>query len=591
VTGRNLVNLESVSLRFGVEPVLDGISLGIAEGDRIGVVGRNGGGKTTLTRVLTGDIEPDSGRVTRAGGLTVSRLLQADDLVASRTVREVVVGERADHTWASDSAVRTVLVGLFGDLQMSGFNDGLDTPVGHLSGGQRRRVDLARVLIAPSDLVILDEPTNHLDVEGIDWLARHLAAMRAALVVVTHDRWLLDEVCSRTWEVADGQVHDHDGGYSAYVLARAERERQEAASDHRRRQLVRKELAWLRRGPPARTSKPQFRIDAAQTLIAEEPPARNTVELTRFASARLGRSVYDAKDAALTLGGKELLTSLTWSLGPGDRVGIVGVNGSGKTSLLRMLAGELRPAAGRVSTGVTVRTGYLSQTVAELDTSLRVVEAVEQVARVVQLGGGREMTASQLAERLGFAGGRQWTQVSRLSGGERRRLQLVRLLMSEPNVLLLDEPTNDLDIETLVAVEDLLDDWPGSLVVVSHDRYFLERVTDTIWSLPGDTSLRHLPGGVAEFLDRHKAGSVTPVPVTERVASLSDAAVSRTARKELARLERQLDRLATRESRLHSQLADRAADYPAVAALDAELRQLATEREELETRWLTAAEG
>jgi len=593
---RNLVNLEAVTKAYGTTVLLDAVSLGVGEGDRVGVVGRNGGGKSTLLGILTRSVAPDSGRVTHTGGLRVAAVGQADDLDPSATVRALVVGHGPAHEWAADPRVRDVLEGLFGDR--NALDAVLDRPVGPLSGGERRRVALARALVGEHDLLVLDEPTNHLDVEGIDWLARHLSARREAVVVVTHDRWFLDAVCTRTWEVTGGAVHAYEGGYAAYVLARAERDRLQSAVDARRANLVRKELAWLRRGPPARTSKPRFRIDAANALIATEPPARDSVELVRFAGSRLGKRVYDVEDATVELGGRVLLDRLTWQLGPGDRVGLAGVNGSGKTSLLRLLTGELRPTGGRVVTGLTVRPAYLSQAVTELDPALRVLEAVEQVKQVVDLGKGRTATASQLCERFGFTGAAQWTPVADLSGGERRRLQLLRLLMDEPNVLLLDEPTNDLDIDTLTALEDLLDGWPGTLLVVSHDRYFLERVCDRTVALLGDGRLRELPGGVDEYLARRRAAVAAAAADAVGAAAESagaptgaaDAARLRADRKELARLDRSLDRLRRQEQRLHDDLAAAATDHERVLALDTRLRALTAEREGLEEQWLEVAE-
>ncbi|MGL5930480.1 MAG: ATP-binding cassette domain-containing protein, partial [Dermatophilaceae bacterium] len=500
----NLVSVERARLALGTTIVLDDVSLGVGGGDRIGVVGRNGGGKTTLLRVLAGSLVPDDGRVARTGGLTTEVLSQDDTLEKSASVRAAVLGDRAAHEWASDARVRDVLTGLLGGLDAPGVG-GLDAPVGPLSGGERRRVALAGLLVADPDLLLLDEPTNHLDVEGVAWLADHLVTRRArpghALVVITHDRWFLDAVATRTWEVDSGSVHGYDGGYAAYVLARAERERLAGVAADRRDNLLRKELAWLRRGPPARTSKPRFRIDAANALIADEPPARDDVELVRFATTRLGKDVLDLEDATVTVAGRVLVDRLTWRLAPGERVGLVGVNGSGKSTLLRALAGEHPLAAGRRREGVTVRLAFLTQEVRELDAlaGLRVIEAVESVRSSVRLG-ARELSASQLAQRLGFTGPRQQTRVGDLSGGERRRLQLTRLLMDEPNVLFLDEPTNDLDIDTLTSLEDLLDGWPGTLVVVSHDRYLLERVCDRQVALLGDGRLRDLPGGVEEYL-------------------------------------------------------------------------------------------
>ncbi|MBX6767750.1 MAG: ABC-F family ATP-binding cassette domain-containing protein, partial [Actinomadura rubrobrunea] len=500
----NLINLENVGKAYGPVPLLDGVSLGLDDGDRVGVVGRNGGGKSTLVSIIARRVGPDEGRVVHARGLRLGYLPQRDEFPDGATVRSVVLGDRAEHEWAGDPRVRDVLAGLLADVD-------LDAPLAGMSGGERRRVALARLLVPECDLLVLDEPTNHLDIEAIDWLARHLKARGSALLVVTHDRWFLDEVTDRTWEVVDGRVERYEGGYSAYVLAKAERARLAAAAEVRRQNLLRKELAWLRRGPQARTSKPKFRLEAAQALIADEPPPRDTVELTRFAAARLGKTVIDVEDATVEVGSTALFRRLTWRLGPGDRVGVVGVNGSGKSTLLRLLDGAIAPAEGRVVRGKTVRLAHLSQNLDELDPRRRVLESVEEIRRRVTVG-KREWTAVQLLERLGFRGERQWTPVGDLSGGERRRLQLLRLLMDEPNVLLLDEPTNDLDIETLNEVEDLLDGWPGTLVVVSHDRYFLERVTDHVVALLGDGRLSLLPGGVDEYLDRRRKGRAPPPP-------------------------------------------------------------------------------
>jgi ABC transport system ATP-binding/permease protein len=581
----NLLNLESVGKSYGTSLLLDGVSLGIAAGERIGIVGRNGDGKSTLVLVLAGVEPPDSGRVTHTGGLRIGLLAQHDTLDPAATVAATVVGRRAEHEWAGNARIREVLSGLLRDVSR-------DSLIGSLSGGERRRVALAALLVAEVDLLILDEPTNHLDVEGIDWLARQLAARSQALAVVTHDRWFLDAVCTRVWEVRAGGVEGYEGGYSAYVLARAERSRRSASTQARRQNLLRKELAWLRRGPPARTSKPRFRIDAANALIADEPPPRDRLALSRFATARLGKSVYDVEDVTLRLGERLLLASVTWRLGPGERVAVVGVNGSGKTSLLRLLSGELPATSGRVRVGPTVRVAYLSQEVTELPPTQRVLAAVEDVARVVDLGDGRSSTAAQLLERFGFTGPAQWTPVTELSGGERRRLQLLRLLMAGPNVLLLDEPTNDLDVETLTVLEDFLDGWVGTLVVVSHDRYFTERVTDTTVALLGNGQLAELPGGVADYLARRRAAAAPRVgsvgATSSRRAAGGDA---RMARKELVRLERRLERLARRESELHAALTAHATDYERVAEYDAELRALTAERSEAEVRWLAVAEG
>ena len=505
----NLVNLESVAKSYGVKPLLDGVSLGVAAGDRIGVVGLNGGGKTTLLEVL-GGIEPaDDGRVSRVRGLRQAVVTQRTELPDGSTVRNAVLdplGITEEHEWAADPRARSIL----GGLGIMGY--GIDAPVTTMSGGERRRVALAAALVQELDLLILDEPTNHLDVEGVRWLAEHLLARGTALVVVTHDRWFLDTVCTRTWEVVGGKVEQYEGGYADWVFARAERARLAATLEEKRRNLARKELAWLRRGPPARTSKPRYRIEAAESLIADVPPPRDSVELLAFAKRRLGRTVLELEDASVSAGDKSLVVRQTWRIGPGDRIGLVGVNGSGKTTLLRLLAGAVEPSEGKRIQGQTVRFAYLSQELHDLPGTLRVLEAVEEIARRVTLG-KQEMSASQLAERFGFPAARQWTPVSDLSGGERRRLQLARLLMAEPNVLLLDEPTNDLDIDTLQQLEDLLDSWPGTLVVVSHDRYLVERVCDTVVALLGDGRITDLPGGIEEYLARRDAQLAAPAAV------------------------------------------------------------------------------
>ncbi len=577
----NLINLEQVSVSHGSRQLLDAVSLGVSENDRIGVVGRNGGGKTTLLRTLTKAEEPQSGRVTHAGGLRVGVLTQDVRVSETLTAHQAILGDAAEHTWAGDARVREVLDGL-------GLHDvGLDAVVGTMSGGERRRVALAALLIGEWDLLVLDEPTNHLDVEGVAWLAAHLKGRRGAHLVVTHDRWFLDEVNETTWEVHDGVVDSYDGGYSAYVLARAERDRMASTAEQKRLQLAKKELAWLRRGPPARTSKPKFRIDAANALIADEPPARDDIALQRFATARLGRQVYDAEGISLAYDGRVLFDDVTWRVGPGDRVGIVGVNGAGKSTLLRMLVGQVAPTSGTVRIGQTVKPAYLSQEVAELDPSLRVLEAVEQVARSVDLG-GKPVGASSLCDRFGFTGNAQWTRVGDLSGGERRRLQILRLLMGEPNVLLLDEPTNDLDIDTLNALEDVLDGWPGTLIVVSHDRYFLERVTTTTASLMGDGTVLALPGGVDEYLRRRvrRTGSA-PAPTA---APRTGGGDTRAAKKELNRLERELSKLDQREQKLLAQIAEQAADHSAVLALDADLRSVRADKAAVEDAWLELSE-
>jgi len=584
------------------------VTLGLSAGDRIGVVGRNGDGKSTLLRLVAGREEPDAGQVTRVGGLHSDIIGQGDELDAANTIRTELVGGRADHEWAADKTFRSVLDGLLGGVAMARFPDGLDTLIAPLSGGERRRIALAKLLLDGPELLLLDEPTNHLDVEGVAWLAAFLAARRGTLVVVTHDRWFLDAVVTQTWEVADGAVHQYEGGYAAYVLARAERERQAAAQDARRQQLLRKELAWLRRGPPARTSKPKFRIEAANALIADEPEPRDGVELLAFASARLGGKVIDAEHVSVAYGDKVLLRDATWRLGPGDRVALVGVNGAGKTTLVDLLSGKLVPVSGTVTRGQTVRLAHLSQDTAEIPGHLRVLESLEEVRGRTKLADGSELTAGTLCERFGFRGPRTRTLVRDLSGGERRRLQLMRLLMDEPNVLLLDEPTNDLDIDTLTALEDLLDAWPGTLVVVSHDRYFVERVCDDVFALMGDGGVRHLPGGIEQYVELRAvaaaglgaavakasgaagakgsySATVTPNGAPAKAPPPSQA-VLRAARKEVGRLERALEKLTAREEALHEDMAAAATDHAKLRELQASLTQLVDQRDALEAAWL-----
>jgi ABC transport system ATP-binding/permease protein len=577
----NLVSLEKVVKAYAHRTLLDGVSLGVSDRDRIGIVGRNGAGKSTLLGLLAGTVEPDTGRVARTSGLRIGYLAQGNQLAG--TVEEVLFGSaRRDVPWESDPLARQIVGALLGGISLA-------AETATLSGGERRKVALASLLAAPQDLLLLDEPTNHLDIEAIDWLGRHLRDRGCAVVVVSHDRWLLDTVCDRTWQVDRGQVYSAPGGYSAYVLAQAERERTEDATEQRRKNLARKELAWLRRGPQARSTKPKFRVQEANALIAAEPPARDSVQLAQMASARLGKTVLELEDVSLAAGDKQLLEHVTWQLGPGERVGIVGVNGSGKTSLLRVLDGT-RPATGKTVRGKTVRLAHLSQELAELDPDLRVREAVEEVRMRIQVG-DKEQSAGQLLERLGFPAERQQTRIGDLSGGERRRVQMLRLLMDEPNVLLLDEPTNDLDIETLTEFEDLLDGWPGTLVVVSHDRYFLERVTDHVVALLGDARVAFLAGGVDEFLDRRRQlpASATSAPTPAAPAAPSSAAGDRLARKELQRLERQIERLAAREKELGQQLAANATDYEKLTALGADLKTVQTEKAALEDRWLDLA--
>ena len=580
----NLLNLESVSKSFDVRPLLDAVSLGVNAGDRIGVVGRNGGGKSTLIKVMAGIEAPDSGRVSKAGSVTIGILSQSDDSDENTLVRDVVLGDLATHEWAGNAKVREVLTGLFGGIS----EELLDRKISYLSGGERRRVNLARILISDFDLVLLDEPTNHLDVEGVSWLANYLKRnTKLAVVVITHDRWFLDEVSDQIWEVVDGNVLAYDGGYSAYVLSKAERARQLTVEDGKRNMLIRKELAWLRRGAPARTAKPKFRIDAANTLIANEPPPRNETELLNFAANRLGNTVFEIHQATIKAGEKMILENLYWNIGPGDRIGIVGVNGAGKTTLIRALLGQITASAGKITTGVTVKAAFLSQHLEELDPTWRVLEAVEKVANQVQLGNGKELSASQLCEKLGFNTDSQWTPVGDLSGGERRRLQLTRLLMDSPNVLLLDEPTNDFDVETLTALEDLLDSFGGTLLVISHDRYFLERVCDRFVGLLGDSKLRDLPGGIDEYLKLRSnsleaRSSVTPKVKTSNIVEI------RELKREIAKYDRQLEKLSEQIKELEVLQNDLAFDHEKLNTNMEELAQLNLRKLEIEETWLKA---
>ncbi|MGY0501573.1 ABC-F family ATP-binding cassette domain-containing protein [Nocardia sp. FBN12] len=590
----NLINLEQVSKSFGVKPLLDDVSLGIHAGERIGVVGLNGGGKTTLLEVLTGLEPPDNGRVSRVGGLRMAVVTQRGVLPAGASIGSIVFAglsddlstvDIADHQWAADSRVRSILEGIgIADL-------GLDTLVTNLSGGERRRVALAAALVRDLDLLVLDEPTNHLDIEGVQWLAEHLVARRTALVVVTHDRWFLDTVANRTWEVVGGKVEVYEGGYGDWIFARAERARQADASESRRQNLARKELAWLRRGAKARTSKPRYRVEAAEALIADVPAPRDSVSLAAFARKRLGRVVIELEDAALTTpDGRVLVDDLTWRLAPGERVGLVGVNGSGKTTLLRALAGETEPAKGKRIQGQTVQIGWLRQELDDLPTDMRVLEAVQQVAQRIMLG-DKEISAGQLAERLGFTPARQRTPVGDLSGGERRRLQLTRILMAEPNVLLLDEPTNDLDIDTLQQLEDLLDNWAGTLVVISHDRYLVERICDSTWALFGDGKLTNLPGGIDSYLAKRATMAGNAKPLTAKTGGTStDSSDRRAARKELSKVERSIAKLDEREQKLHAALADAATDPDKLVKLGSELKAVVAEKEAAEERWMELAE-
>ncbi|MGD1257521.1 ABC-F family ATP-binding cassette domain-containing protein [Mycobacterium seoulense] len=585
----HLLGAEAVRLEYPTQLVFDSVTLGVNDGARIGIVGRNGDGKSSLLRLLTGHLAPDSGRVTRRSGLRVGALSQADTLDPDRTVGWTLVGEAAEHQWAGDARVRDVVAGLVSDI-------GWDAAIATLSGGQRRRVQLAELLVGEWDVIALDEPTNHLDIEGITWLAEHLkqrwARNTGGLLLVTHDRWFLDEVATTTWEVHDGIVEPFEGGYAAYVLQRVERDRMAAATEAKRQNLMRKELAWLRRGAPARTSKPKFRIEAANQLIADVPPLRDTVELAKLATARLGKDVVDLLDVSVTFDGRPVLRDVEWRIAPGERTGIVGANGAGKSTLLGLIAGTVTPDTGRVKRGKTVRLAVLDQQgdalagliddrIADVLGRLRVGYEVE----------GREVTPAQLLERLGFGRGQLSARIGELSGGQRRRLQLMLTLLSEPNVLLLDEPTNDVDTDMLTAMEDLLDSWAGTLIVVSHDRYLLERITDQQYAIL-DGRLRHLPGGIDEYLRlaARRAAPPAPAPAPAPEPALSGAE-RRAAEKELAGMDRQLARLADRIAAKHHELAEHdQSDHIGIARLTQELRALEDEVASTESRWLDLSE-
>jgi len=584
----NLVNAERVSMSYGTRTLLDSISVGLGRGEVVGVVGRNGSGKTTLLRILTGRLTPDSGRVTHTGQLSIGFLHQVDDIMPNTSGRDLIVGGAPDHVWAANARTRAVVEHLLAGVD-------LDAGIDSLSGGERRRVALVQLLLADHDLLVLDEPTNHLDVEAIDWLARHLNGLQAsdvAMVIVSHDRWFLDAVCTRMWEVHDGRIDAYDGGYAAYVLARAERAHQAATTAARRNNLLRKELAWLRRGPPARTSKPKFRVNAAAALIADEPEPRDRIQLQRLATARLGKDVFDLHQVSIDLGGRTLLRDLSWSIGPGMRIGLVGVNGSGKTTLLRLLAGDLPPDSGRIKRGKTLRLGYLSQGAEELRGTERVLESIDRLRRQARLATGAEVSASSLLEDFGFTGDRLTARLDDLSGGERRRLQVPRVLLDEPNVLLLDEPTNDLDVDTLTVIEDYLDSWPGTLLVVTHDRYFLERVSDISYALMGDGSCVLLPGGVDQYLEsRRERSSESQAPkAAAKTQSATASAATRQAKKDLSRLEQQIARLNQQLTALHEQMAAAGSDYQRLTQLQREFELLSADKDELELAWLEAAE-
>ena len=593
----HLLGAEALHLEYPTRVVFDSVTLGINEGDRIGIVGRNGDGKTSLLGMLAGRIEPQSGRVTRRGGVRFGVLGQGDDLDPAAAVAQVIVGERAEHEWAGDPAIRDVIGGLVSDIPWQ-------ARIGELSGGQRRRVALAALLVGDWDLIALDEPTNHLDVEGIAWLADHLKHRwpkdSGGLLVITHDRWFLDEVCTQTWEVHDEVVEPFEGGYAAYVLQRVERDRMAAASEAKRQNLLRKELAWLRRGAPARTSKPRFRIDAANLLIEDVPPIRNPIELQRLAVARLGKDVVDLEGVGMRFGEHEVLREVTWRIGPGERTGILGANGAGKSTLLGLISGALKPTSGRVKRGKTVRIGTLDQQFSQLSQigAERVRDVLAQTKTIFTID-GRDHTPAQLLERLGFAREHLAARVDELSGGQKRRLQLLLLLLSEPNLIILDEPTNDVDSEMLTAMEDLLDSWPGTLIVVSHDRYLLERVTDQQYAIL-DGRLRHVPGGVDEYLrlrseqDAAHATDrpdVASQPGSEQPTGAVSGAQRHAAQKEISSIERRLDKLTATIEAVHQQMAeDDPSDYERLQQRADEVRELESEVEQLEERWLELSE-
>ena len=600
----HLLGAENLHLEYPTRVIFDSVTVGLSEGERIGVVGRNGDGKSTLLRLLAGRQEPDGGRVTRRRGVTLGMLDQSDELPDELTVGEAVVGGRAEHEWAGDARTRDVIAGLVSDIPW-------DAQMSRLSGGQRRRTALAALLTHDWDVLFLDEPTNHLDVEGVAWLAEHLkrrwSPNSGGLVVVTHDRWFLDEVSTTTWEVHDATIEPFEGGYAAYVLQRVERDRMAAASESKRQNLLRKELAWLRRGAPARTSKPKFRIDAANVLIENEPPVRDSVALSQLAVSRLGKDVVDLLDVSVRYpsedgGETEVIRDVEWRIAPGERSGILGVNGAGKSTLLGLIAGTVEPTTGRVKRGKTVRIAMLDQRLAELaDIQNERISAVVAREKTSYVTGGKELTPGQLLERLGFTSAQLSTPVKDLSGGQKRRLQLMLILLHEPNVLILDEPTNDLDTDMLAAMEDLLDSWPGTLLVVSHDRYLLERVTDSQYAIL-DGRLRHVPGGVDEYLRLRQAAqasgsaSAAQTVVAAQAASASgpselSGADRRALEKELASVERRMERAGKELARLHDDFATHdQSDYVGLGKLQARERELQEQHSDLETMWLELSE-
>ncbi len=583
----HLLGAEKIRLSFATTEVFQDLTIGVQEGDRIGIVGKNGDGKSTLLRLFAKVQEPDAGQITKRSDVRIGMLDQFDDFTPEQTISQVVIGDLAEHEWAGNSKVRDIFSGLLSDFDF-------EQKVSELSGGQRRRVALAALLAGDWDILMLDEPTNHLDIEGVAWLASHLKTRwgkaSGGLLIVTHDRWFLDEVCNLTWEVHDGMVDVYDGGYAAYILERNERARSQAASESRRQNLLRKELAWLRRGAPARTTKPKFRIDAANELIANEPPPRDSVSLAKLATTRLGKDVLDIENLSYSIEGRNLLAGITLRLGPGDRIGLLGANGAGKTTLLKLILGSLTPVSGRVKLGKTVVPAILSQEVRELDefADQRIFELIAREKRTFVVD-KKEVGISQLVEQLGFTSLQLQTPIGDLSGGQRRRLQLLRLLFGEPNLLILDEPTNDLDTDMLAQVEDLLDSWPGTLIVVSHDRYLLERTTDMQYALLGDGALRHLPRGVDQYLELRKSGGSTAAPADGKQSS---GAKVRESQKNLQKLERAIAKAEAEELKLKSDLDSHdPSDYEGLADLAARSAVLVAKREQLEASWLAESEN
>ncbi len=597
----HLLGAENLHLEFPTRVIFDSITIGVNEGDRVGIVGRNGDGKSTLLSLLSGRLKPNDGRVTVRGGVTIGMLDQTDVLDQTITVGNAIVGDTEEYIWASDPVIRDVIDGLIRDIPW-------DAVIGSLSGGQRRRVALAALLVGDWDCVFLDEPTNHLDVEGIAWLANHLknrwSKNAGGLLVVTHDRWFLDEVCNATWEVHDRIIEPFEGGYAAYILQRVERDRMAAASESKRQNLMRKELAWLRRGAPARTSKPKFRIDAANELIENEPPARDKISLSQMATQRLGKDVVDILNVDVSYGDKKVLHDIEWRIAPGERTGILGVNGAGKSTLLGLVTGEVEATTGRVKRGKTINVATLSQELDELAEvgNDRVSDVIGR-KRTSYVAGGKEITPGQLLERLGFSSTQLSTPVKDLSGGQKRRLQLLLILLDEPNVLVLDEPSNDLDTDMLAAMEDLLDSWPGCLLVVSHDRYLMERVTDQQYAIL-DGKLRHLPGGVDEYLKLRKAAeaasnapsaslsasSSTEIK-TQATANQLSGAEKRNAEKELASVERKIAKANDAIARTHEKIATHdQGDFEGISVFMQEITAFEATVSELEERWLELSE-